>query len=126
MFTFVNMKERLQKVLIHYRWNNQELSEVLGISKGAISHLLNGRNKPSVDVLASLKKARKEISLDWLITGDGNMIIAEKAIQKPADVIVPSLNKEEILKQLNIIKEVHDAYGREINYRIETINAKFK
>jgi transcriptional regulator with XRE-family HTH domain len=41
----------------------------IGVQRSAISHILSGRNKPSLDFLMKVYKSFDEVALEWLILG---------------------------------------------------------
>tara|TARA_B100000925_G_C21855259_1_gene407502 strand:+ start:414 stop:725 length:312 start_codon:yes stop_codon:yes gene_type:complete len=56
--------------------NNQKASELamnIGVNRATISHILSGRNKPSIDFLEKLLHVYPNINANWLITGVGNI-----------------------------------------------------
>ncbi|MBO7469286.1 MAG: helix-turn-helix transcriptional regulator [Bacteroidales bacterium] len=46
-----------------------QFAELMEIQPSNVSHLLNGRNKPSLDFLIKLKEVFPEYSFDWIIMG---------------------------------------------------------
>ena len=56
--------------------NNQKASELamnIGVNRATISHILSGRNKPSIDFLEKLLYVYPNINANWLITGVGSI-----------------------------------------------------
>lgn len=53
--------------------SNAEFAKKIGISTSLWSHIVNGRNKPSLDVVMSVYKAYPNININWLLYGDGDM-----------------------------------------------------
>tara|TARA_B100000963_G_scaffold219124_1_gene191066 strand:- start:2466 stop:2768 length:303 start_codon:yes stop_codon:yes gene_type:complete len=56
--------------------NNQKASELaknIGVNRATISHILSGRNKPSIDFLEKLLHVYPNINANWLITGVGSI-----------------------------------------------------
>ena len=49
------------------------LADSIGVNRATISHILSGRNKPSIDFLEKLVNAYPNINANWLITGIGCM-----------------------------------------------------
>ena len=45
----------------------------IGVNRATISHILSGRNKPSIDFLQKLLSAYPNLNANWLITGIGYM-----------------------------------------------------
>ena len=48
-------------------------AEKIGISAASLSHILSGRNNPSLDVMMKIRKAFGYVSWEWLLEGVGEM-----------------------------------------------------
>jgi transcriptional regulator with XRE-family HTH domain len=76
MLTNVNilkMNKRFQKWLDSKNINATKLAEKIDVSKATISHILTGRNKPSIDLLNKILKKYPDFNLNWLVCGVGHM-----------------------------------------------------
>ena len=62
-------------------------AEKLGISAASLSHILSGRNNPSLDVMMKIRKAFGYVSWEWLLEGVGEMEYAPTS----ADSVNPEL-----------------------------------
>lgn len=74
MFTMVNSEEfsnRLQKIFEHYDLNASAFADKIDVGRASISHLLSGRNKPSLDFVMRVVKTFPEVELYWLLNGKG-------------------------------------------------------
>ncbi len=65
---------RLEVLLSHYGLSAAAFSDKIGVQRSSVSHLLSGRNKPSLDFILKITSAFPEIDLDWLVTGSGSML----------------------------------------------------
>ncbi len=63
---------RLKKVMEHYQLSAASFADEIGVQRSSISHLLSGRNKPSLDFVLKVLERFKEIELYWLLNGKGN------------------------------------------------------
>jgi transcriptional regulator with XRE-family HTH domain len=68
------MKERIQKFIDYKNISPGNLSEILGVQRSNISHILNGRNKPGAAFIEKLLIAFPILNARWLLTGEGPMI----------------------------------------------------
>ena len=50
-----------------------KLADIIGVNRATISHILSGRNKPSIDFLEKLLSSYPNINANWLISGIGYM-----------------------------------------------------
>jgi len=50
-----------------------EFAEAIGVQPSNISHIMSGRNKPSLDLVMKILKRFPELRSDWLLNGQGSM-----------------------------------------------------
>lgn len=67
------MKERIAQIVQKEGVTAAQFAEKIGISASSLSHILSGRNNPSLEVVMKIHKACDYISLDWLLYGEGEM-----------------------------------------------------
>ena len=72
-----NIKDRLAHILRAKNLTASQFAELMEIQPSNVSHLLNGRNKPSLDFLIKLKEIFPEYSFDWIIMGRKPVTINE-------------------------------------------------
>lgn len=70
--------DRFTKVIEYSELTPAEFAEEIGVQRSSISHIISGRNKPSLDFITKIKTAFPKFEWDWLITGEGEMLISEK------------------------------------------------
>ncbi len=80
MYYICKMKDRIYKIMQKAGMSNMEFAEKIGISTSSLSHIYNGRNKPSLEVVMRIHKAYPTIGLDWLLYGDGEMEVAAPSV----------------------------------------------
>ena len=68
-----SFSERIALILEHYNLQPKELAEKCNVQRSAISHLINGRNRPSVSFLSTLSDVYPELDTRWLLHGKGKM-----------------------------------------------------
>ena len=64
-----DIKDRLAHILRAKNLTASQFAELMEIQPSIVSHLLNGRNKPSLDFLIKIKEVFPEYSFDWIIMG---------------------------------------------------------
>lgn len=67
------MKERIAQIVQKEGMTAAQFADKIGISPSSLSHILGGRNNPSLEVVMKIHKACDYISLDWLLYGEGEM-----------------------------------------------------
>ena len=63
--------ERLKKVMDYYQLSAATFADKIGVQRSSISHLLSGRNKPSLDFVLKVLEEFKGVELYWLLNGKG-------------------------------------------------------
>jgi len=61
--------ERLKKVILYYNETAASFSEKIGVQRSSISHILSGRNKPSLEFIMKILSSYDEVDLYWLLNG---------------------------------------------------------
>ena len=71
----MDIKDRIKLLKEHEQMTSAAFAEQIGVAQATISHTLGDRNKyPSTDFIMKLHDRFSYISLDWLLTGKGNMV----------------------------------------------------
>lgn len=81
------MKDRLQQLLADRALTANKLAEMLEVQPSGISHILAGRNKPSIDFVTKLLTVFPDINPDWFILGTAPMY--RSAIKRNAETVQP-------------------------------------
>ncbi len=68
------MKDRIQKYMDEKNINAGELATMLEVQRSNISHILNGRNKPSAAFIEKMLVVFTDLNARWLLTGQGAML----------------------------------------------------
>jgi transcriptional regulator with XRE-family HTH domain len=67
------MKDRIAKLMELEQLSPTRFASMVGIQPSIVSHILNGRNKVSLEVAQKILKGFSSINPDWLILGVGTM-----------------------------------------------------
>lgn len=70
----VEIKDRIKKIMEQSDLTSSAFAESIGIQQSTLSHILSGRNNPSLEVIMKIHQAYNSISLHWLLYGEGNMM----------------------------------------------------
>ena len=74
----VNISEftiRLKKILDHYDLSASLFADKIGVQRSSISHILSGRNKPSLDFILKITNTFTDVDIYWLLNGIGSFPI---------------------------------------------------
>lgn len=67
------MKERIKEIIEKEDLTPAKFADLLQINRAVVSHILTGRNNPSLDVVMRILSEMDYINSDWLLNGEGNM-----------------------------------------------------
>lgn len=70
-FTF--MIDRILEVLKAKNLSPSQFADEIGVQRSSISHLVSGRNKPSLDFIQKLIRKFPDINPDFILSGVGGM-----------------------------------------------------
>ncbi|MFA6950971.1 MAG: helix-turn-helix transcriptional regulator [Lentimicrobiaceae bacterium] len=68
------MVERIAMLLRAKNLTPSQLADEIGVQRSGISHILNGRNKPSLDFIQRVIKRYPDVSIKWIMFGEGAMM----------------------------------------------------
>lgn len=67
------MVDRIKKLLATEQMSHSQFADEINLQRSSLSHVLSGRNNPSLDFVMKIKLRFSEVNLDWLILGTGHM-----------------------------------------------------
>lgn len=67
------MKDRIRLFLERENKTSSQFAEEIGIQPSGVSHVLSGRNKPSLDFVIKMLTTYTDLNSDWLLFGRGEM-----------------------------------------------------
>lgn len=63
--------KRIQKIMDIHQLSAAAFADVIGVQRSSISHILSGRNKPSLDFILKITAEFKDVDMYWLVNGKG-------------------------------------------------------
>ena len=72
MVNIEQFAKRLNILMDYYEISAALLAEKIEVQRSSISHILSGRNKPSLEFVLKILKAFPEVELYWLLNGVGS------------------------------------------------------
>ncbi|ARN76867.1 hypothetical protein BST97_01985 [Nonlabens spongiae] len=81
--------DKIQLIMDKHQLNASSFAEKIGVGRSSLSHILSGRNKPSLDFVMSVLTHFDEVTFEWFITDydrypdPKNPIVAQPAMRSP-------------------------------------------
>jgi transcriptional regulator with XRE-family HTH domain len=97
--------KRLQKVIDFYDESASSFAEKIGVQRSSISHILSGRNKPSLDFIMKILSSYPEVELYWLLNGKGTFPAKQQKETTPLEnssKIALKENKDKTIERIVI------------------------
>ncbi len=92
MSPVAEIKDRIKHLIASKTLTPAKFADIIGVQRSGISHILSGRNKPSLDVLNKILVSFPDVSGDWLITGNGDMLKTKRDVSEKE--LFPPVNNE--------------------------------
>ena len=103
----MNERDRIELLMKCYELSPSQFADRTGIQRASVSHILSGRNKPSLEVMLKIFDAFPDIDMKWLMTGIGEEPLKE-AVQPASqntlfpedDALRSSVHKNEVQQEV--------------------------
>ncbi len=66
------MRRRIIEIIDYLKVDRASFADKIKMKPATLSHILTGRNDPSLNIAIQIARAYPNISLDWLIKGTGD------------------------------------------------------
>ena len=104
--------KRLEIILDYYSLNASSFADKIGVQRSSLSHLLSGRNKPSLDFILKILEVFPDVDLYWILNGKGNFpknsqqsVIKENNVEQVVKQNIPAPSSAEIIPE-NLFSEI--------------------
>ena len=106
----MNINDRFTKILEYSGFTASEFADEIDVQRSSISHIISGRNKPSLEFVTKIKNRFPELSWDWIILGQGEMLQNDSALSTSESKI----NLEEENSSPDLFTLIDEDYKNEI------------
>ena len=77
----MEIKDRIKLIMEREEIQPRAFAEAIGVQQSTLSHILNDRNKPSLEVVMKIHQTYNYVNLEWLLYGKGQMSEVESNLQ---------------------------------------------
>jgi len=77
------MLDRIKQIIEEKGLQSSSFADKIQVSRGTVSHILNGRNQPSKDTIDKILKTFPDISSSWFLREEGPMYNRERVFIQP-------------------------------------------
>ena len=111
--------KRLEIILEYYSVNASSFADKIGVQRSSLSHLLSGRNKPSLDFILKILEVYPEIDLYWILNGKGTFPKSEYNIDNNTSPSPSTISHQNIETKLEKQLDVFEENSKEIKNKNE-------
>ena len=79
----MDIKDRLRIIMEDKHMTQQVFADFLQQSPATLSSIFNGRTRPTLNIIDSIKTKIPDISIEWLLYGTGDMYISHPDASDP-------------------------------------------
>jgi plasmid maintenance system antidote protein VapI len=128
MVNSADFTKRLEQILDFYGLTATAFSVAIDFNRSTISHLLSGRNKPSLEFVMKVVQKFDEVNLYWLLNGKGNFPSEKEKNNIPKKVAPPLFSEKKVTsnKIEGILKASDTPEGQSGSAEIEKIIIFYK
>ncbi|PSG88122.1 helix-turn-helix domain-containing protein [Aurantibacter aestuarii] len=105
MINTEEFSKRLQKVIDFYSESASSFAQKIEVQRSSISHILSGRNKPSLDFVLKILDAYPEVELYWLLNGKGQFPKSSD-VEKNNSTLPTSKNESDLFSSTQEEKKI--------------------
>ncbi|MCV6629145.1 MAG: helix-turn-helix domain-containing protein [Flavobacteriaceae bacterium] len=67
----MGISSRIKQIQDHYQLSAASFADSIRVQRSSISHIVSGRNKPSLDFVLKIIDHYPEVDISWLLRGEG-------------------------------------------------------
>nr|WP_317125517.1 helix-turn-helix transcriptional regulator [Flavobacterium piscinae] len=85
----------MEKILDYFQLSASAFADKIGVQRSSLSHLLSGRNKPSLEFVIKITEAFPEVDLYWFLFNKGNFPKSNSSENISINEVLPLKKSEE-------------------------------
>lgn len=115
--------KRLETIFDYYGLSASSFADKINVQRSSISHLLSGRNKPSLDFILKVIENFPDVELLWLLNGKGIFPKGESSNQEKMNITpIQKTENEQELNSPDLFSTTNTSSENEKNPIFENIS----
>lgn len=111
----MSIHNRISKIIEYTQLTQKEFADAIDTNPSKISHILNERNGPSLEIVSQIKTRFPEINWDWIVFGKGEMLQSEEKSEEKKEIINEKEQKEIPTPLPNLFSMIDDNFEERID-----------
>ena len=98
----MDLNDKIKQILVDKSISPSHFADEIGVQRSSISHILAGRNRPSLDIVQKIVRRYPDLGMEWILEDEGVI----EAVSNPAPYLASSRpeNTSEIPIQRNSLE----------------------
>lgn len=119
--------EVMQEIMVAADLTDQRFADSVGVARALISHIRNGKQNASIDLIVETARVYEDVNTDYILTGRGDPYLDRSCFSEKADnyrgvsSLDVELREKEILKLQEELREAYMEIGR-LNMKLKSTN----
>jgi transcriptional regulator with XRE-family HTH domain len=80
----MDLTDKIKQILVDKNITPSLFADEIGIQRSSMSHILAGRNKPSLDMVQKIVKRFPDLGISWILDDEPLPVVVPEAINEPA------------------------------------------
>ena len=106
MINTTDFNTRLKNILEYYDLSASAFAEIIKVQRSSISHILSGRNNPSLEFITKVLTAFPDIDLTWILSGVGEFPKKTTSPPSKSEAFIPVEPISSISNQEDAIERI--------------------
>ncbi|HEV7349659.1 helix-turn-helix transcriptional regulator [Telluribacter sp.] len=69
----MDLNDKIKQILVDKNVSPSHFADEIGVQRSSISHILAGRNRPSLDIIQKIVKRYPDLGMDWILEEEENL-----------------------------------------------------
>lgn len=127
MLNTQTIAKKLEILFDYYQLNASAFADKIGVQRSSLSHLLSGRNKPSLEFVLKIVETFPEVDLYWFLINKGSFPMSDTpaTTNLPKETSIPK-PIEPMAKTAPIVSTDQNTRGSSTDNSIEKVMVFYK
>lgn len=96
----MNLNEKIKMLISTLQMTPSQFADEIGVQRSSISHILSGRNKPSLEIIQKIVNSFPEVTYGWLLGNDAFDLNTSIVSSRKANAQLRNYGEQELRSKL--------------------------
>lgn len=110
------MRDRIKQIIEREGMSQSQFADYIGVNRPTLSHVIAGRNNPSIEIIMKIHQKFPKINILWLLDGIGDYETKTSADYSPNSLVEEQHTDENLLSSLQSPLDAEEDSGPSIPF----------